>query len=301
MGGNNIVIDPQNVGMTTKPVTDLQQRKDLQIALDAIKESRKKAIDTVFKGRKLVPKKSKFLEATKDVAGKAKNVKSSLSKLGLDTPDINLETPNFDLFKGINFKKLTVPRLSIPKLNLEIPNITLGELPDWDINIINKLRIKLPSWHNRHLSILMNVHLGALIGALLDRIPDLEPYYISFQLEKIFGLNLKLVLPKIWFVMPDLGSVEIPNFNINLDGLTIKNPISIDLASIEIPGFNMPQLRRIPGFGRVLKLMVELFDVADFSFIADLFGEVFTDIITDFVTSALPIIGCDQIRGQGGQ
>lgn len=62
---------------------------------------------------------------------------------------------------------------------------------------------------------------------------------------------------------------------------------SIDLPSLDIPGLDIPNLLKIPGFSKVLKLLIELFDVAD---LPDVIGELGLDFMQDFISSALPIV-----------
>lgn len=174
MNGDSVHIDPMQVGSVKKPPTTAEDMRAINEAKRMIEESRRMALLTLFQGKKIVPRKSKFADDAKQAKKAAQKVQSNVDKLGLSTPDLNVDTPNFNILVGLNFKRLTLPRLDMPGVTVRIPDITLGQLPGFNIGIIKILRIKLSKWRNRYIDFLPDVQLSALIGALLDKIPNLE-------------------------------------------------------------------------------------------------------------------------------
>jgi hypothetical protein len=61
----------------------------------------------------------------------------------------------------------------------------------------------------------------------------------------------------------------------------------IHLPDVDIPGLDIPKLLKIPGFDKVLKLLFELFDSVD---VPDIIAELGINFLTDFISSALPIV-----------
>ena len=286
-------IDPATLAPAPQPVIGGADMTAVREALAEIASSRESALRAMFLGRKLKPNVAK---TTKDVV-KATQASARLAAdqlknaPGLSVPAIGaLALPKYDLLKGLNFRELTVPRLTFPASL----NVTFGRLVGFNLDLmLPRLRAVLPDWHGRHLTALANVNLGALIGALLDRMPDLELSFLTYNLGGIFNIDFRsFALPAEWYSVPDF-SVDIPNFSYDINGLLIENPIAFDLGTLDLPGVDMPTFRGIPGAGRVLKLVVSMLDVSldDFTEIALLFGDILTDTLVDFVSSALPIVG----------
>lgn len=299
MSEEKLHINPMEVSMIKSIPSNLEEMQAVKEAKLAIENSRAMALQTLFAGKKIIPRISQFKGEAKKAKDAAEKAKAKLSKLGLDIPDLQTNLPNYNFLVGLHFKKLTVPRLNLPGIDIPIPNITLGELPGFNLGIIGLLRGRLPKWRHRFIDFLPNVNLGALMAALLDKVPNLEFYYLTLQIENIFDIKLSGIgLPNDWFKLPTIGTINIPNIDFNFQGISIDNPIDIDLSSIQIPGFDMPRLFKIPGFDRVLRLLIECFDTVDFDLLSDIFGELFTEMITDFFTSAIPVLGAIKSGGQ---
>ena len=284
------------------PLTFDEQIK-LAAALMEIKHERTNSLKRMFENTTLKFKDKKG--PAQDVAKSAKDVKKKIAKIpGVDLPDLQVNIPrlNVKLFKGLKLRKLIdidIPSLSLPGFNLPmIPDIKLGNLPDFNLPTI-RLNLKgILSYKD----LLPDINLRALIWAMGLKWPHLDMPSIIFDLSKILDIDLPSIIPNFPNLsMPDL-SFDLPNLalpDINMPGFVPPNfdldlSMTVNLPSINIPGFDVPSLLKIPGFDKVLNLLFELFDVSDISIIIEELG---LDLISDFITSALPII--QQVKSGG--
>lgn len=264
----------------------------LRAAFMEITRERRKALQAMFEGTQLKPKS--LLDDAKDMAKEANKARKSVQKIpGLNAPDINLPSLNVGLFKGIDLRKLIdidIPSLSIPGWDLSlVPNFKLGSIPGFSLP---KVRLNLKGLI-KYKDLLPDISLPALVWAIGVKFPHLTLPSVLWDLQGILGIDLNLRLSFPDFVIPDLR-VDLPNLSVpdislpyvDVPSIDIDFP-SIDLSAIEIPGINLDLYLNVPGFDKVLKLLFELFDVVD---LPDILAELGTDFITDFISSALPIV-----------
>ncbi len=266
----------------------------LQAALMEIKLERRRALREMFEGTQLVLKDK--TRPAREVAGEAKKAYGKVKEIpgvgvpNLRAPDLDL---NLDLLKGLDLRGLArLPSLSFPNIGFDwnlIPDIRLGDLPGFDLP---RIRIQLKGLL-KYKDLFPDIRLRALILRIHLRFPGLEIPYIIWELGRIFQIDFSVHIPALRVWLPSLPQVSLPNLaipDVNLPRIAVPDVslnINIDLPSLEIPGINLPRLLRIPGFDRVLKLLLELFDIGDLPDIVQLIG---LDVFLDFVSSALPVV-----------
>ncbi len=271
----------------------------LRAAFMEIKRERRLALQKMFEGTQLKPKS--LLEDAKDMASEANKARKAVQKVpGLNAPDIDLPTFNISLFKGIDLRKLIdidIPSLNVPGWDLSlVPNFRLGDIPGFNLP---RVRINLKGII-KFKDLLPDIRLPALVWAIGVKFPHLTLPSVLWDLQKIFNIDLHLSLNFPEFTMPNF-SIELPNVgipDISLPHVTVPSidldfP-TIDLSMVEIPGINLDLYLRIPGFDKVMKLLFELFDAVD---LPDILAELGTEFITDFISSALPIV--QQVKSGG--
>ncbi|MEQ9199329.1 MAG: hypothetical protein RLN80_05030, partial [Rhodospirillales bacterium] len=264
----------------------------LRAAFMEISRERKKALQAMFEGTQLKPKS--LLDDAKDMAKEANKARKSVQKIpGLNAPDIDIPSLNVDLFKGIDLRKLIdidIPSLSIPGWDLSlVPNFKLGSIPGFSLP---KVRLNLKGLI-KYKDLLPDISLPALVWEIGIKFPHLTLPSVLWDLQGILGIDLNLRLSFPDFMIPDLR-VDLPNLSVpdislpyvDVPSFDIDFP-TVDLSAIELPGINLDLYLKIPGFDKVLKLLFELFDVVD---LPDILAELGTEFITDFISSALPIV-----------
>jgi hypothetical protein len=271
----------------------------LRAAFMEIKRERRLALQRMFEGTQLKPKS--LLDDAKDMAKEANKARKAVQKVpGLNAPDIDLPSLNIALFKGIDLRKLVdidLPSLSIPGWDLSlVPNFRLGDFPGFSLP---KVRINLKGII-KYKDLLPDIRLPAIVWAIGVKFPHLTLPSVLWDLQNIFGIDLMLNLSFPEFTVPDL-SVTLPNVSlpdmslphVNVPSIDLDFP-TIDLSMVEIPGINLDLYLKIPGFDKVLKLLFELFDAVD---LPDILAELGTEFLTDFISSALPIV--QQVKSGG--
>ncbi len=271
-----------------------QEEIALQAALMEIKLERSRALREMFEGTQLVlkDKTRPAKEVGQEAVKAAKHVKQipGVSVPDLRVPDLGVD---LDFLRGLDLSRLPKPPFfPLPNLGFDwnlIPDIPLGDLPGFDLEQIRAvlkgiLRLK-------HL--LPGISLRALVMGIHLRFPSLEIPYILWALARILKIDLSQLIPGLSGWLPPLPSVSLPNLalpDLSLPGMVIPNinpQALIDLLSLDIPDMDLLGLLRIPGFDRVLKLLLELFDIGDLPEILELIG---VDVFYDFISSALPVV-----------
>ena len=275
------------------PLT-MQEEIALRAAWMEIRRERKNSLRDMFTGTQL-KRKSAFADA-KSIADDAKKAKKAVAQIpGLDVPEIGVPSLNLDLLKRLDLPKLVdldIPRLTFPGWQLDlIPDISLGDLPGFDLSAIklNLKGIKIGDW-------LPDISLRGLVWSISMKFPHLQLPAICLDLGKLLRIDLLGRLPTLKLAFPeffdvdlelDLPNLRMPDVNFpRLPYIDLKLP-DIDLGDLEIPGLDLPTLLKIPGFDRVLRLLVELFDAVD---LPEIVAELGLDVIKDFISSALPIV-----------
>ena len=274
-----------------------QEEIALRAAFMEIQRERKQSLRAMFEGTRLV-RKSK-LEDAKEVLKEAKKAKKLAEQIpGITPPNLNnpFGSLNLNLLKGIDLKKLIdldIPGLSLPGWDLNlIPNIRIGQIPG--INLPNLPNLKK---YLKHLDLLPDISLRALFWQIGMKFPHLHLPSVALDLGHIFKVDFPKLIPDLKLKFPEFFNIDIsvPLPNLSMPDINMPDlvpPIhldlpEIDLASLDLPGLDIPKLIRIPGFSKVLKLLIELFDVVD---LPDVIGELGLDFIQDFISSALPIV-----------
>ncbi len=273
-----------------------QEQLALLAALNEIKLERKNALKRMFQGTQLVRKS--LVQDAKDMYKSAKDAKKKMDGVpGLNAPDITVGIPplNVGIFKGINLKKLINMNLrlclSVPNINL-IPDIEIGDIPGFNLP---KVRLNLKGIL-KYKDLFPNISLRALVWAICIKYPHIELPAIAVDIGKIFEIDFPN-LPKIKVQFPEFFEIdlEVSLPNLKLPDVNLPNVVpqislevpKINLGELEIPGVNMPKLLKIPGFPKVMKLLLELFDVGD---LPDIIADLGLDFLQDFVASALPVV-----------
>ena len=273
-----------------------QEQLALMAALNEIKLERKNSLKRMFQGTQLVRKS--ILNDAKDMYKSAKDAKKKIGGVpGMNAPDIKLGIPplNVGIFKGINLKKLININirlcLSVPNINL-IPDIKIGDIPGFNLP---KVRLNLKGIL-KYKDLFPNISLRALVWAICVKYPHIELPSIAVDIGEIFEIDFPN-LPKIKVQFPEFFEIdlEVTLPNLKLPDVNLPNVVpqislevpKINLGELKIPGVNLPKLLKIPGFPKVMKLLLELFDVGDLPDVIELLGVGF---LQDFVTSALPIV-----------
>jgi hypothetical protein len=275
-----------------------QEESALLSAFREIETERKNALRCMFEGTQLSPK-SRISDA-KTLLKEAKSCKEKITKIpGVALPSLTMPTINVNIFRGINLldiSKLSIPSLSLPFINLDlIPDIPLINIPGFSLA---NLRINLKGiLINKDL--FPNISLRALVYALAVKWPDINFPSLLWDFSNILNINFDVLFPTIKINYPDffninldisLPSIAIPDVNFpTLPTLELPNINfgNIDLGSINIPGIDLPEMIKIPGFEKVLKLLLELFDALDLNIIIE---ELSAEFIVEFFSSALPIV-----------
>ncbi len=265
-----------------------------QAALMEIRLERKRALAQMFSGTQLKVKSWK--DDAKKLKDEAKKAKKAIDKIrGIDLPDIEvgIPGPNFGLF----FRKI--------RFDIDLPDFDFSGIL-WDVNIIPDTRIgdipgfslpgiSIPNIKLGRLPDLPDVNLRVLIAQIALEFPDLDLPAIVWDVGRILKIPDLPDFCGIKGLFPEFFSFEwevtLPNINVpdvNIPRLRMPEMPTIDLKAIEIPGIDLSRFWNVPGFDKVLRLLVELFDVADLpEIIIDLGG---VEILTDFISSALPIV-----------
>ena len=264
----------------------------LRAAFMEIKRERRMALQAMFEGTQLVPKS--LTEDAADMAKEANKARKAIQKVpGVNVPDINLPTLNVSLFKGIDLRKLIdidIPSLSVPGWDLSlVPNFRLGDIPGFNLP---NVRINLKGIL-KYKDMLPDIRLPAIVWAIGIKFPHLTLPSVLFDLQNIFDIDLHLSMTFPELALPDF-SIELPNLavpdvslpSIGMPSIDLDVP-TINIGDINIPGFDLKPFMKLPGFDKVMRLLFELFDIAD---LPDILGELGTDFITDFISSALPIV-----------
>jgi len=278
------------------PLT-MQEEIRFRAAFMEIKRERRESLRQMFQGTRLVPKS--LLDDAKTMATDAKAAVTAVGKVpGVQAPNLALlkvDVPslNLRLFNGIDLRRLidiNIPSLSLPGWDLNlIPDIHLGSFPGFDLP---RVRLNLKGLL-KYKDLFPDISLRALVWAIGIKFPHLSLPSIAFDLKNILGLDwdLELVFPD--FMRIDL-SVDMPNFalpdvslpTIGLPPFDVSVP-HINLGDIHIPDFDIGPFLRIPGFPKVMALLFELFDTVD---IPDIMAELGVQFLTDFISSALPVV-----------
>lgn len=271
---------------------------ELQAAFMHIKRERKESLREMFSGTQLKPK-SRFADA-KTLAQSAKDSKDKLAAVpGVAIPRLDMPTLNINLFKGINLQGLVnfrMPTLYLPGIDFNwIPDINLRRIPGFNLPLI---RINLKGIL-KFKDLLPEISLRALIYALVIKWPNINIPSILLDLSKILNIDFDILFPDLKLRFPDFFNIDLnidlPHISlpdINFPGLPNLDLPSINLGEIDfnfinIPNINFPELLKIPGFDKVLRLLFELFDVLDLNIII---AELGAEFLTDFISSALPIV-----------
>ena len=282
---------------------------ELQAAFMHIKRERKESLRAMFAGTQLKPKSR--VEDAKALAKSAKESKDKLAALpGVTIPKLDVPTLNINLFKGIDLRGLInfrIPTLSLPGLDLSwIPDINLGSIPGFNLP---KIRINLKGILTFK-DLLPNINLRALVYALAIKWPHINIPSLLLDLSRIFNIDFDILFPDLKLRFPDFFNIDLnihlphialPDLNFpglpNLD-LPNLNLGEIDFSGFHIPGIDFPEMLKIPGFDKVLRLLFELFDGLDLKVII---AELGAEFIADFVSSALPIVQQVKAGAQAAQ
>ncbi len=270
-----------------------------QLALDeafrALEKERKEALRAMFGGTQLEPRS--HVADAKTLAKEAKAAKEKIGEVpGLHVPTLNAPSLNLAIFKGIDLRalvKFRLPSISLPDVNLSIiPDIRLGSLPGFSLP---KVRLNL-NGILKYKDLLPDISLRALAYALAVKWPDLRFPSLMVDLSRILDIDVDILFPDLRLAYPnffridlqvELPSLTMPDLSLpNLPSISVPR---IDLSSIrvDIPGIDIPRLLEIPGFYRVLTLLFELFDAID---LQEILLELGAEFLTDFLSSALPIV-----------
>lgn len=275
-----------------------QEEIALRAAFMEVQHEQTRALREMFAGTSLQVKSwASDIKEAKAEAKKAKKLVESIP--GVAVPDINGISLNVDLFKGIKLKDLinwSMPNVGIHWDMTLIPDIRLGSLPGFDIP---KLKFKI-----KNIDLLPDISLRGLLIHISLRFPHLPLPSLVYDLGNLFDIDLpnlipgfKLEFPEFFDINFDL-EVDLPNLrlpDVNLPRVHMPELPAVDLSAIDIPGFDISSWMKVPGFPKVMKLLVELFDVADLpEIIIDLGG---LDFLTDFISSALPFV--QQVKSGG--
>lgn len=276
------------------PLT-MQEEIALRAAFMEIQRERKASLRVMFAGTQLKPKSR--LEDAMTLAKEAKTLKKELAAVpGVGIPDLSLPIPslNVNLFKGIDLRRLVdfrLPTLTLPGIDFSwIPDIRLGDLPGFSLP---RVRLNLKGILTFK-DLLPNISLRALAYALAIKWPDIRFPALMFELCRILEIDFDALLPQLRIHFPDFFElnlvINLPHLSlpdIDFPGLPSLDLPSIDLSGLHIPGIDLPALLRLPGFDRVLRLLMELFDLVD---LGEIIGELGLEFFTDFCSSALPFV-----------
>lgn len=273
---------------------------ELRAAFSAIDKERKDSLRAMFAGTQLQPR-SRIADA-KTLADEAKAVKAKVAAVpGVGIPSLNAPSLNLNLsiFHGIDLRALVdfrVPTLTLPEIDLRwVPDIHIGSLPGFNLP---KVRLNLKGIL-KYKDLLPDISLRALAYALAVKWPNINFPSLMFDLSKILEVDFNIAFPDLRLAYPDFFSfnpnislphisipdIDLPNLpQVDLPSIDIGK---IDFGSIDIPGINFPEMIKIPGFDKVLRLLFELFDVVDLQVII---AELGVEFLADFLSSALPIV-----------
>jgi hypothetical protein len=279
------------------PLTIVEET-ELNAAFMAIRKERKDSLRLMFAGTQLQAK-----SRLTDAQALATNAEACAAKLvavpGVSIPTLDVPSLNLKIFHGIDLRALInfrVPTLSLPDVELGwIPDIRIGTLPGFDLprvrlNLKGILKFK---------DLLPNISLRALAYALTVKWPNLSFPSLMLDLSKILSVDFDLAFPGLRLAYPDFFRI---NLEINLPHLSVPdvnlpslpqidlpriNLGEIDFRGINLPGVNFPEMIKVPGFDKVLRLLFELFDVIDLNTIIAELGAAF---LVDFLSSALPVV-----------
>jgi hypothetical protein len=275
-----------------------QEETQLRLAFVEIDNERKESLRKMFAGTQLKPKSR--LEDAKTLAQSAKASKDKLAAVpGIAIPNLNIPTLNLNLFKGLDLRGLVdfrIPTLSLPGIDLSwIPDIKLGSIPGFNLP---RIRLNLKGIL-KFKDLLPNISLRALVYALAVKWPDINIPSLLLDLSKILNIDFDILFPTLRLRFPDFFDIDL-NFSlphlslpdINFPGLPQLDLPNINLGEfdfsfINIPGLNFPELIKIPGFDKVLRLLFELFDAIDLNAII---AELGAEFLVEFFSSALPIV-----------
>lgn len=245
---------------------NFQEETALSKAIDEFMLERRTSLNSMFVGTQLILKSR--AEDAKTLAKEAKACKEKIAAVpGVSLPNLQLPTLNVNLFKGIDLRALIdFPIPTVPGIDLSwIPDIRLGNLPGFNLpqvrlNLKGILKFK---------DLLPDISLRALAMALAKKWPDIHFPSLMWDLSKLLNLDFDITFPKLKLAFPDFLGID----------------LGIELP--DLPDVNFPAMRRMPGFDKVLRLLVDLFDELDLTIIIDELG---IDFIVDFLGSALPFV-----------
>ena len=271
----------------------------LRAAFMEIQHEQTRALREMFAGTQLQVKS--WTSDIKEVAKDAKKAKKLVESIpGVAVPDINGISLNVDLFKKIKLRDLvnfSMPNFGRIEWDISlIPDISIGQLPGFDIG---KLKFNI-----RDIDLLPDISLRGLMIHIGARFPHLPLPSLVFDVGNLFDIDLPGLLPGFKIEFPeffDLNldlNVDLPNFrvpDVNLPRVPLPGMPGVDLGSLEIPDFDLTTWMKVPGFPKVMKLLVELFDVADLPEIIIELGGV--EFLTEFISSALPFV--QQVKSGG--
>ncbi len=275
-----------------------KEELELEAAFMHIKRERRESLKVMFEGTQLRAKSRR--EDAQTLAKSAKECKDKLKALpGVDIPKLDVPSLNVHLFDGINLRNLVnfrIPNLLLPNFDLNlIPDIKLGNIPGFDLALI---RINLKGILN-YKDLLPNISLRVLVYTLAIKWPNINLPSLLFDLSKILSIDFDLLFGNLSLRFPEFFQINlqmnIPHLSlpdVNFPGLPpLDIPTidfsAIDFSSLHIPGIDFPDLLKVPGFDKVLRLLFELFDGIDLSIIIEELGAEF---IADFISSALPFV-----------
>ncbi len=274
-----------------------QEQLALMAALNEIKLERKNALKKMFQGTKLVRKS--LVQDAKDMCKSAKDAKKKFDGVpGMNVPNLELGIPplNIGIFQGINLKNLInfdlKLALGVPNIDL-IPDISIGGFPGFNLP---KVRLNLKGIL-KYKDLFPNISLRALVWAISVKYPHLNLPSIVIDIGKILEIEFPDLIKKLEIQFPEFFEIdlEVSLPNLKLPDVNLPNVVpqisldvpKINLGELDIPGIDLPRLLKIPGFSKVMKLLLELFDVGD---LPDIIGDLGLDFLQDFVSSALPLV-----------
>ncbi|HVZ46858.1 MAG TPA: hypothetical protein VHA82_23830 [Ramlibacter sp.] len=271
---------------------------ELRAAFMEIQRERKESLRQMFTGTQLVAKSR--VEDAKTLAKEAKAAKEKVGAIpGVGLPELDMPSFNVKIFDGIDLRRLVnvrIPTLRLPGVDLSwIPDVRLGSIPGFSLPTV-RLNLK---GILKYKDLFPDISLRALAWQLAIKWPDLNFPSLMLDLSRILAIDFDLLFPDLKVHFPEffridlrvsLPSVTLPDINFpsvpNVD-LPEIDLSGFDFSGLHVPDVDFPRLLKVPGFDKVLKLLMEVFDSVDLHVII---AELGVEFFTDFVSSALPIV-----------
>jgi hypothetical protein len=271
---------------------------ELRAAFMEIQRERKESLRQMFAGTQLRAKSR--VEDAKTLAKEAKAAKEKVAAIpGVGLPGLDVPSLNVKIFDGIDLRRLVdfrLPNFTIGDIDLRwIPDIRLGSLPGFDLP---KVRLNLKGIL-KYKDLLPNISLRALAYALAVKWPNINFPSLMLDLSRILDIDFDVLFPDLKLRFPDffridlritLPDVSLPD--VNFPRLPTVDLPEVDLTLFDFGSFNLPdvdfpRLLKVPGFDKVIKLLMEVFDSVDLHAII---AELGIDFFADFISSAMPIV-----------